>query len=168
MSLKFLKVGTTTPFAEESAITTSSGAGDASKIVGTDSNGKIDSTFMPTGFGSDTSTITAGEALSAGNLIYLNSAGNALKADASAQAKEAIGFVLSAISNGASGTVYFGSGFITGLTSLTPGTRYFLDTTAGGITSTPPTGSGKIVQQVGFARTSTVLYFEPQPAILLV
>lgn len=168
MSLKFVKVGTTTPFAEESAITTSAGAGDASKLIGTDSGGKIDSTLMPTGFGSDTSTLTAGEALSAGNVVYLNGSGSVLKADANAQAKEAIGFVLASIANAATGTVYFGSGFITGLSSLTPGARYFLSDTAGAITTTPPTGSGKIVQQVGFARSATVLYFEPQPAILLV
>lgn len=167
MSLKFLKVGSTGFHTEESAIITSAGAGDASKIIGTDAGGKLDSSFLPSGIGGDTRTVTAGEALSGGDLVYLDSSGEALKADANAVAKAAVGFVQSAISNGATGTAQFGSGIITGLSSLTPGAAYFLSTTPGAITTTPPSGSADIVQPVGYALSATELYFEPQnPTVL--
>ena len=144
---------------ELEATTTSAGAGDAGEIVALDSSGKLDSTLMPAGFGSDSKSMTAGEALTAGDLVYINGSGNALKADANAIAKAAVGFVLASISNAASGTVYF-EGTITGLSGLTPGARYFLSTTPGGITTTAPTGTADIVQQVGFALSATELSFD--------
>lgn len=165
---KFLKVGAT-GVTEEATVATSAGAGDSGKVPNLDSSGKIDISFMPTGVGGDTQTLTAGETLSAGNLVYVNGSGAVLKADASAASKEAVGFVLSGITNAASGTVYFGSGVITGLTGLTSGSAYYLsDSTPGGVTTTVPSGSGKIVQRVGRAISSTVLYFEPQAPVLLV
>ena len=46
--------------------------------------------------------------------------------------------------------------------SLTVGSPIYVDaSTAGAITQTAPTGSGKIVQKVGFALTATVVYFNP-------
>ncbi len=164
----YLKVGGATGVTEGTTVDTSAGAGDAGKIPSLDSGGKLASTFMPTGFGSDTLSVTAGETIAAGDIVYIDSAGAVFKADADAAAKAAIGFVLSGITSGASGTVYFGSGMITGLTGLTPGSLYYLSSTAGGVTTTAPTGTGKIQQIVGRAVSSTVLYFEPQPAILLV
>lgn len=121
----------------------------------------------PQGVGGSVSTITAAENIAARDLVYLNASGQALKADANSAVKEAIGFAQSAILSGASGAVNFGSGIITGFTGLTAGARYFLSTTPGEITTTKPTGSADVVQQVGFAISSTQLYFEPQPAILL-
>lgn len=165
---KFLKVGSS-GITEEATVGTSAGAGDSGKLANLDANGKLDITFMPTGVGGDTQTLTAGETLSAGNLVYVNASGSVLKADASAASKEAVGFVLSAITNAASGTVYFGSGIITGLSGLTAGSAYFLsDSTPGSVTTTPPTGTNKIVQRVGRAISTTVLYFEPQVPVLLV
>lgn len=165
---KYLIVGGSTGITEESTVDTSAGAGDSGKIPSLDTSGKLSTTMMPTGFGADTLTLTAGEALSAGDLVYVAAAGTVFKADADAAGKAAIGFVLSSISSAATGTVYFGSGIITGLTSLTMGQPYFLSSTAGGITTTAPTGTGKIQQQVGHAVNATSLYFEPQPAILLI
>ena len=165
---KYLIVGGASGTTEESTVDTSAGAGDSSKIPSLDTGGKLSSTFMPTGFGSDTLSVTAGETLAAGDLAYIDAAGQVFKADADAVAKAAIGFVLSGITSGASGTVYFGSGMITGLTSLTPGALYYLSSTAGSITTTAPTGTGKIQQPVGRAVSATVLYFEPQSAILLI
>lgn len=165
---KYLIVGGATGTTEESTVDSSAGAGDSAKIPSLDTSGKLSSTFMPTGFGSDTLTLTAGETLAAGDLVYVDAAGQAFKADADSAAKAAIGFVLAGITSGASGTVYFGSGMVTGLTGLTAGSLYFLSSTAGGVTTTAPTGSAKIQQQVGRAVSATVLYFEPQPAILLI
>lgn len=165
---KYLIAGGATGTTEESTVDSSAGAGDSGKIPSLDTSGKLSTTMMPTGFGADTLTLTAGEALSAGDLVYVAAAGTVFKADADAAGKAAIGFVLSSISSAATGTVYFGSGIITGLTSLTMGQPYFLSSTAGGITTTAPTGTGKIQQQVGFAVNATSLYFEPQGAILLI
>lgn len=167
---KYLIVNTSTgpAITQESTVDSSAGAGDSGKIPSLDASGKLDSSFMPTGFGADSRTVTAGENLSAGDLVYLNSSGEAFKADANSQAKEAIGFTLTSITAASSGTIYLGSGIITGLTGLTAGSRYFLSaTTAGGISTSKPTGAADIVQQVGFALSSTELYFEPQDSVLL-
>jgi len=165
---KFLKMGSS-GVTEEATVTTSAGAGDSGKVPNLDSNGKLDITTMPTGVGGDTQTLTAGEALSAGNLVYVNASGQVLKADANAATKAAVGFVLSSVANAASGTVYFGSGIVTGLTGLVAGTEYFLSASAtGAVTATPPTGTSKIVQPVGRAISTTILYFEPQAYVLLI
>lgn len=65
MAASYLRPGGSTGIQEALAPTTSAGAGDAGKLPGLDSNGKLDISFMPTGVGGDTQTLTAGEALSA-------------------------------------------------------------------------------------------------------
>jgi len=147
-------------------ISTSGGAGDAGKLIETDGSGKIDITLMPTGVGADAKTMTAGEAISAGNLVYVAAAGTVFKADANTVTKMAVGFAMASISNGSSGTIYF-DGTITGLSSLTPGAAYFLSAAAtGAIVTTPPSGAGKIVQLVGWAISATELTFNPQIPII--
>jgi hypothetical protein len=156
-----------TGFAEEVAATVASaGAGDDGKIVALDASGKLDSTVMPAGVGSDSKTMTAGENLSAGNLVYISSAdGKVYKADATNSAKFAVGFVLAAITANATGTVYF-EGSITGLSSLTAGTTYFLSaSTAGAVSATVPTTAGHIVQYIGVATSTTEVTFEPNDPI---
>jgi hypothetical protein len=166
----FLKVGPTGLPTTESTVQSSTGAGDAGRVPGLDAGGKLDATFMPTGFGSDTRTITAGETVAGGSVGYLNGTGQILKADANAVAKAATCFVLATISNASSGTVYFGSGIITGLSGLTPGQPYFLSniaTGAVGLYSDFTFTTGDIIQQVGVAISSTELYFEPQTPIVV-
>lgn len=165
---KFLKIGTNGVPVHESAVATSAGAGDAAKVPELNGSGKLDITFMPSGFGSDTKTMTAGEAISAGNVVYVNGSGSVLKADANAIAKAAVGFVLAGIANAASGTVYLGSGIITGLSGLTPGGRYFLSNTATGgfdLYANLTFAAGDIIQQVGYALSATELYFEPESPV---
>lgn len=143
--------------------TSSSGVGDADKVIKTNGSGVLDPTLLPAGVGADTKVRTASEALTAGNIVNIwNDTGTAKarKADATATGKRAVGFVLANVSSDNPATVYF-EGTITGLTSLTPGATYFLDTTAGGITTSPPTGSGNVVQVVGVAISDTELSFEP-------
>lgn len=144
------------------AISTSAGAGDANKIVATGSDGKIHSSLMPTGIGADTETILASEALAAGDLVNIwNNSGtrNMRKADASNN-RPANGFVLTAVSSGQNGTAYT-SGKNTALTGLTPGSSYFLSaTTAGTVTTTAPTSTGHLVQEVGYAVSTTAIQFE--------
>jgi hypothetical protein len=147
--------------------TTSAGAGDSGKLVALDGAGRIDSTMMPVGIGADTASITASEALSAGDLVNVwdSSGAKIRKADATTAGKEAHGFVLSAVSNGASGTVYF-EGSDTGVTGLTPGVQY-LSTTPGAATATAPSGSGNVVQRVGFATAAAALNFQAGTPIVL-
>lgn len=146
----------------------SAGAGDAGKIVALDASGRIDTSMMPSGIGADTASITASEALSAGDLVNVwNSSGAKVrKADASVTGKEAHGFVIAAVASSASATVYF-EGPNTQVTGLTPGVQYLSDSVPGGMTTTPPSGSGKIVQQVGLATSTSNLNFESGTVVAL-
>jgi hypothetical protein len=149
---------------EVTGLTTSTGAPDATKIVQTDSSGKLDITLMPTGIGAETASILASENLSAGNVVEIyNNAGtaNVRKADAS-NGRLAKGFVLSSVTSGQNATVYL-EGTVTGLTGLTAGAKLFLSaTTAGAVTSTAPTTASHYVQQVGFAISTSAFTFSPQ------
>ena len=143
------------------AISSSAGARDASKIIATDSSGKIDISLMPTGVGAATQTIVASEALAAGDLVNIwNNAGtrSVRKADAS-NTRPAHGFVTASVSSAANATV-FQQGELTGLTGLTPGQiRYLSGTTAGQSTATPPAATA-ILQEVGIAVSTTSILFE--------
>lgn len=147
------------------AIASSAGVGDASKIIMTDSSGKIDSTLMPSGIGAATKSVLASEALVAGDFVNLyNNTGtlNVRKADSS-NGRPANGFVLSSFASAANATVYL-QGENTGRTGLTPGVIYFLST-AGGVTTTAPTASGNIIQQLGYSTGATSINFEYNDAI---
>jgi hypothetical protein len=148
---------------------TSAGAGDAGKIVALNSAGSVDVTMLPTGVGPDTVSVTASEALSAGNLVNIyNNAGtaNCRKADASTSGKEAWGYVLAAVSSSATATIYL-SGLNTAVTGLTPGKQFLSDTTPGAATTTAASGTGHVSQVVGVASAAASLQFDPQTAIVL-
>jgi len=151
-------------------LVTSAGAADADKIVQTGSNGRLDTSVMPTGLGADTEQMPASEALAAGDLVHTwPNAGvtNARKADASATGKRARGFVLSAVASGATATVYF-EGRNDQLTGLTPGSDLYLSpTTPGRPTAIVPTGTGQVVQPIGVAISATTMNFEPAEPIVL-
>lgn len=151
-------------------IQTSAGAGDANKLIRLDAAGKIDMTFMPTGVGNEARTILASETLTAGNLVNVyNNAGtiNVRKADATTSGKEANGFILAGITSGASGTVYLEEGLNNAVSSLTVGAVYYLATTAGGLTTTAPSASGNVVQEVGKALSATELLFRPRSTVTI-
>jgi hypothetical protein len=147
----------------------SGGSSDAGKVVSLDATGKISSTMMPTGVGADTALVEASENLAAGDLVNIyNSTGTAKcrKADASTPGKEAHGFILAAATAGNSATVYF-EGTNAQCTGLTPGVLYLSASIPGGITSTAPTGSGNVVQRVGFAISTTAMNFQSEIPIVL-
>lgn len=128
----------------------------------------VNATTSATGFGGAASTITTSEALSVGNICNVYTSGGAArvqKANATDLTKPANAFVTAAFANGASATVYFPGQVVTGLSSLTPGTTYWLDVTGGAITATPPSSSGNGVQQIGVALSASTLLFAPQPMI---
>ena len=155
MADKYVKTGTgSADLQEQEGQTTSAGAADAGKIVALDSGGKLDPTLLPSGVGEDTITLTASESLSAGDFVNVHDdSGTASmrKADATTTGKAADGFVLSSVSSAATGTFHALGAFNDGLTGLTVGSVYYLDTTAGGVTDTRPSTSGNVVQRLGRA-----------------
>jgi hypothetical protein len=154
---------------EVEAKTSSAGAGDAGKIVALDTSGLIAESMLPVGVGADVIDVVCSENLSAGDFVNLWSdagTGKVRKADAS-NGRRAIGFVLSAYTSGQTATVYF-DGTNTALSAMTPGSVYYLSGgTAGAATTTAPSTSGYIVQEVGIARSATELTFQPNQPITL-
>jgi hypothetical protein len=123
-----------------------------------------------TGGGTNTALIAASEDLTAGNIINLHTVSGAVKmqkANATNASKPAHGFVLSAVASGTSG-IFYGPGQIdTSLSGLTPGAVYWLDTSGGAVTSTPPSTSGNLVQEIGVALSASALLFFPKSSVQL-
>lgn len=114
---------------------------------------------------------TAGEALTAGQAVYLSdgsggkTAGQWFRSDATsdyASIFPLVGMVPSAISSGVTGTIRL-SGAVTGLTSLTVGTSYYVSGTPGAITATAPSNSRFL--GVATATDTLLLSTDPPPAI---
>jgi hypothetical protein len=147
----------------------SAGAGDAGKVVALDAGGRIDSTMMPSGIGAETALIMTSEAIASGDLVNIyNNAGtaNVRKADASTSGKEAMGFVLVGVSSGVLATVQF-EGANTAVTALTPGPQFLSAATAGKTVTVAPTGTGRVVQKVGFASSATSMSLNVAEPIVL-
>lgn len=143
-------------------VTTSAGAGDASKIAQLDSAGRFDISLMPVGIGAEVSIVPSFENLTAGNFINLfNNGGtvNSRKADATTNTKNAHGFTLATVTAPASSTIYGISTKNTALTGLTLGVDYWLATTAGGVTTTAPSAAGNYVQELGTSESATAMVF---------
>ena len=152
---------------EVEATDVSAGAGDAGEVVALNSSGEIDATMLPSGTGAVRINVNAGEALAANDLVYIDAAGEALLAFADVAGNGATGFVLAATLIGDPVDVYF-EGIVQGQVGLTPGSRQYLsDTTPGGLTSTPVTGTGKVHQYIGKALTATSVLFEADDCIAL-
>lgn len=146
------------------AIDQSTGAGDANRILRTDSTGKIHSSFLPD---QDVQTIVAGEDLDAGDFvnIYDNSGvANVRKADNSNN-RPAHGYVTSAVTSGQNATV-FRENTNASLSGLTIGARYYLGT-AGDVTATPTEAANTLHQFLGVAHSATELNVELDDAILI-
>jgi len=144
------------------AIAQSTGATDASKVISTNSAGKLDASFLPSGIGLQTEAMIAGESLAAGDFVNIfdnSGTRNCRKADAS-NGRMAQGYVLEAVSSGQNATVYK-TGSNPALSGLTPGQlRYLSPTTAGTSTATAPSASGQIIQVLGYAESATSILFE--------
>ncbi len=109
----------------------------------------------------------AAQAIDAGEVVYIPSAGNIDLADASAIATgRAVGVARENIASGASGE-FVSNGKVTNTGwSLTPGATYFLSgTTPGAIVTAPDdtTEGTAVVQSVGFALSATELYVHIPP-----
>lgn len=148
--------------------TTSAGAGDAGKTPILDSSGKLDSTLLPAGMGADSLSMTTSEVIASGDFVNVwdSSGAKVRKADGSVAGKKANGFVLVGAGSGAAVTVYF-EGTNTAVTGQTPGDVFLSAATAGLATTTAPSASGNIVQNLGVATSATSINFEPQAPITL-
>jgi hypothetical protein len=140
---------------------TSAGAADANKIPALNASGVLDPTLLPPGVGATTQLVQASENIASGAEVNLyDIGGNVLRARnaiATAYATKSDGFVLAAVLSGANATVYFNEKN-SAKTGLDVGEIYFLsDTTPGGVTLTPPTAAGSIVQSIGKAMSATEL-----------
>lgn len=128
------------------------------------------SSFVPTAFDSGAITMTVKNdsiaSVTLGTLCYISgdSSGtpSVLKADADAESScsKMLVMINETIASGATGsaTVY---GWVTGLSSLTAAAIYYASTSIGEITATAPSGSGDIVRIVGYAMSTTELFFNP-------
>ena len=110
------------------------------------------------------------EDLAIGDLVHVYSdhgAFTACRANAGPTSPhEAHGFVWENVPAAGLATVYQ-LGFIPFLNNLTPGPQW-LAQSAGKISPRPPSLPGQLVQQVGYAPASTVLNFQPLPAIKII
>lgn len=142
-------------------------ATQAGKIPALDSAGRLDPSIMPVGITADTYVGTAFETLSSANpFVYVRPDGSVANASGASGGNPTIGFVLANVTTGQPAAVYF-EGRVTGLSGLTVGSRYYLsDTTPGGLTSVPVSGTGKLHQYLGRAVSTTTLTFEADDHIV--
>lgn len=112
-------------------------------------------------------TGTAGESIAAGEVVYLSdgsgskNAGQWYRADADlvyAGALPVVGLAPEAIVSGSVGTIRI-QGLVTGLSALTTGADYYISTTVGTLTATPP----PYARLVGRAQSATSLIVVSNP-----
>jgi hypothetical protein len=160
-ALKFLTVLTTGATRLVSAITTSLGSGDANKIIATDSNGKIHSSFMPTGVEIQVETAIATEDLTDGNFVNIYDNGgtpSVRKGIANDVNKLVKGFVLANFLIGDTVTIYT-KGVNTSITADVDAVYFLSATTAGLATTTAPAQTvGNFQQTLGVGVPSGVLF----------
>lgn len=117
-----------------------------------------------TGADYDTLVGVTGPGLVVNDVVYISASNTAAKADASAAGTgPAIGIVVAA----AAGIVdirLFGK--VATFVGLTPGTLYYVSTTAGALTTTPPSLIGEYIQPAGLALTTTILLVSMQGMVV--
>lgn len=100
--------------------------------------------------------LTAGAAISQGQLIGINSSGQAVLADADAGTPiPAVGFALRDVASGEKGAFAIAGELIDSSWSWTAGQKLYLSGTAGGLTATAPSTATNLVQPVGIALSAT-------------
>lgn len=106
-------------------------------------------------------TFVAADTFASKQLGYLGSDGQIHLFDASAEstAKGALYIATAAVTATNSGS-FQRMGEIT-TTGLTAGATYYGSETAGGYTTTAPTTSGAVVRIIGYAQSTTILFFSP-------
>jgi len=147
------------------------GLSQSNATVGTELvlNGKLSVDATPaansTANGPQTSTLNAGYACAAFDLVYLGSSSTWLEADSDAVGTSInmLGVTLAAADSGAAVNVALPGAFIRFDTfDFTPGLALYVSGTLGAMTHTKPTGSGDIVRTVGYALNADVVFFQPK------
>lgn len=158
---------------EEAAPAASTGTAQANCLVSTGSEGTIDPSFFPTGFGPEANTFVADGAIPAGAFVNIfdNAGVPSMRLADPTNGRPADGFVMTAVADSASGTVFF-EGINDQLSGLNTGTQYYLSDTPGDPTDStgaPVTGgnAGDIVQQLGRSISPTAIYFERSQTVEL-
>ena len=147
---------------------TSAGAGDAGKLVALDASGKIDSTMMPVGIGADTSSIQASENLAAGDFVNIhNSAGARVRKADASTAGKEAHGFVLSAAANGAQATVYFEGTNTQVSGQTPGDVFLSPGTPGVGTSTAPTAAGQVVQKIGVAVSATAGNFERSTPIIL-
>ena len=113
---------------------------------------------------------TAFQDVTDGDALFMRTSdgqvGKASAADGTLENATVVGFANSTVSaNSSVKVVVIG---LKTLSSLNPGDLFFLsDSTAGAITTTPPSGAGKAITRVGEASTATDFAIHIEPPVLL-
>ena len=113
---------------------------------------------------------TAFQDVTDGDALFMRTSdgqvGKASAADGTIENSTVVGFANSTVS--ANSTVKVIVVGLKTLSSLNPGDLFFLsDSTAGAITTTPPSGAGKAITRVGEASTATDFAIHVEPPVLL-
>ena len=113
---------------------------------------------------------TAFQDVTDGDALFMRTSdgqvGKAREADGTLEKATVVGFANSTVS--ANSTVKVVVIGLKTLSSLNPGDLFFLsDSTAGAITTTPPSGAGKAITRVGEASTTTDFAIHIEPPVLL-
>lgn len=106
-------------------------------------------------------SMTYGESITIGNLLYFKSDGKVYKADANGTSTYPVmGLALATASSGSNNVLLHGVYKDTGNT-FTIGGVVYLSTTAGGWTQDQPAAMNDVIQVVGIATATNNLYFNP-------
>jgi hypothetical protein len=113
----------------------------------------------------DRTTLTAGENLVFGDLVYIKSDGKMWKTDADAAATmPAVFMALATILADAAGLFLLPRSFVRNdAWAWTVGGAIYASTTPGAMTQTQPSGTDDVIQVVGFATHADRMFFMPSP-----
>lgn len=102
---------------------------------------------------------TAEVAIAARDVVYISSADNVSPALGDNTSKSYVIGLAKAAALAAASVEVQSEGVMTGFSGLTAGSRYYLsDSVAGAITTTVPSGSGKTIVQMGYAKSASALH----------
>lgn len=147
---------------------TSAGAGDAGKLVALDASGKIDSTMMPVGIGADTASIQASENLAAGDFVNIyDSAGARVRKADASTSGKEAHGFVLSATSSGAQATVYFEGTNTQVSGQTPGDVFLSPSTPGVGTGTAPSAAGQVVQKIGVAVSATAVNFERSTPIIL-
>jgi len=113
-----------------------------------------------------TMSITAGQNVTAGQVLYPNADGKYYLSDADAASTMPVVAIATETKATNAACVVLAYGLYTVGTNWTIGGLIYASTTAGALTQTRPSGTGDQVQIVGYAYSATVIFINPNLAMV--